>query len=122
VSSVCRLANQDLTFSRDSDVILTLTIAPSTTVKTEDSPDPLFFLMAPSRSDDSGGCASLAIPRPHLMMADFDILAVIGRGVLGKVMLVEWCETNEWFAIKSVYKEVLLAYMTSLPSGTSSCL
>jgi serine/threonine protein kinase len=52
---------------------------------------------------------ALAIPRPRLTMEDFDILSVIGRGVLGKVMLVERRETKERFAIKSVHKDILLA-------------
>jgi hypothetical protein len=91
-----QLADQDLTFSRDSDVILTLTITPGTTVKAEDAPDPLFFDIRSDRAFQVGCCAltaedahcwieiirALAIPR--LTMADFDILAVIGCSVLGR--------------------------------------
>jgi serine/threonine protein kinase len=126
-SAFCQLASQDLTFYRDvsmSDVVLTFTIAPGTTVETDDTPNPLFFDILADGEFKVASCAltpedahrwieiirALAIPRPRLTMEDFDILAVIGRGVLGKVMLVERRETKERFAIKSVHKDRLLAH------------
>jgi serine/threonine protein kinase len=50
---------------------------------------------------------ALAIPRPKLPMADFTILAVLGRGCLGRVMLVQRKDTDERCAIKSVQKKKL---------------
>jgi serine/threonine protein kinase len=44
----------------------------------------------------------------HVSMANFKVLAVLGRGYYGKVMLCREIETNTCFAIKSVRKSRLL--------------
>ena len=51
---------------------------------------------------------TLTAPPPNMTMDDFNIISVIGRGFLGKVMLVEHKETKELYAIKSVHKKKLI--------------
>ena len=45
---------------------------------------------------------------PNYTMDDFEILSVIGRGLFGKVMLVQNRKTLEKYAIKSVHKKQLI--------------
>jgi serine/threonine protein kinase len=45
---------------------------------------------------------------PHLSMANFNIISVIGRGFYGKVMLCEYRDTGERVAIKSIHKARLV--------------
>jgi serine/threonine protein kinase len=51
---------------------------------------------------------ALIIPPPHLSMKDFEIIASLGRGKFGKVMLCKNKETGEHFAIKTVRKKLLI--------------
>ncbi|OHT10643.1 RAC family serine/threonine-protein kinase like protein [Tritrichomonas foetus] len=51
---------------------------------------------------------ALTMPQLKVTMDDFNIISVLGRGFLGKVMLVEHKETKEMYAIKSVQKKKLI--------------
>lgn len=51
---------------------------------------------------------SAAFESSRLSMASFDVIAVIGRGFYGKVMLVKNKQTNEYYALKTVKKERLV--------------
>lgn len=44
----------------------------------------------------------------HYKMSDFDILRVIGKGYMGKVMVVREKQSNEIYAIKSIHKRAIL--------------
>lgn len=44
-----------------------------------------------------------------ITLKDFKLLAVLGRGGFGKVMLAEKIDTKEKFALKSIRKEDLIA-------------
>jgi serine/threonine protein kinase len=46
---------------------------------------------------------------PHISMQDFQCLAVLGRGVFGKVRLARHIVTGEVLAIKSVHKHSLIS-------------
>jgi len=51
---------------------------------------------------------ALVMTVPNYTMDDFEILSVIGRGLFGKVMLVQNRKTLEKYAIKSVHKKQLI--------------
>ena len=51
--------------------------------------------------------SSLSTPRLNVSMDDFDILSVLGRGFLGKVLLCRRKETSALYAIKTVHKKKL---------------
>lgn len=44
----------------------------------------------------------------QVVLDDFTLLKVLGRGAFGKVMLVEKKDTGEWFAMKSIRKEDII--------------
>ena len=44
----------------------------------------------------------------HVAKKDFKICKVIGRGAYGKVFLVNYLPTGEFYAMKSIKKEVVL--------------
>jgi hypothetical protein len=120
-SRYCHISGLDLTIYVDSsmrEVVLSFTISPDTTVQNESS---LFFDVFQGQEFMFGGSAAcetdahrwaeliraLSVPRPKLSMSDFAILAILGRGYLGRVMLVQQKDTNEKYAIKSVHKDKL---------------
>jgi serine/threonine protein kinase len=120
-SRYCHIAGQDFTIYFDSamtQIVLSFTISPDIIVQSDDS---LFFEVFRGEEFLFGASAlretdarrwtevirALSIPRPHLSMADFTILAVLGRGYLGRVLLVQRNDTEERYAIKSVHKNKL---------------
>ena len=48
------------------------------------------------------------VTAPNVDKDDFKLLKVIGRGSYGKVYMVEFRETGEIFAMKSIKKEVVI--------------
>jgi serine/threonine protein kinase len=104
----------------DSSILHSIPFSPSIQVITGEFPNSFHlqeqgkYLVGISAMDNveclrwSDGIKTLLVPRPRLSIDDFEILAVLGRGFAGKVMLVERKTTGEQFALKTVRKSKLL--------------
>ena len=61
-----------------------------------------------SKGKKSGTIFSKHQTIKHVSLEDFQIMKVIGRGSFGKVCLVQYKKTKEFYAMKSLKKDVLL--------------
>jgi hypothetical protein len=79
---------------------------------------PVFIIQNPSDYDNISIPSRIKISRQSLyckrieyndvVLDDFKIIKVIGRGSFGKVCLVEFLKNNELYAMKSLKKDVLI--------------
>ncbi|XP_069802026.1 serine/threonine-protein kinase N1-like isoform X2 [Dendropsophus ebraccatus] len=80
-----------------------MTLGPSH--ETKDEVDAPVLKSPPSRRESHRRTQSVS----HLCVQDFRLLAVLGRGHFGKVLLSEYKETGELFAIKALKKGDIIA-------------
>jgi serine/threonine protein kinase len=121
----CQLADAELVAYRDNSLespIIRVEISAATSVKTDGTPNALFFDIVNDGKLVLGCCAAdpgtsrrwiesisaiPSVPRA-LSLADFQLLSTVHRGPLGKLILAERRDTRERFALKAVDKLRLL--------------
>jgi serine/threonine protein kinase len=123
-STYCHLDNCELMVfpnSETTDPLKVVPIGPNTTIETDGTPNALFFDIFNSGEFVLGVCAvdpgvshrwlqvlrAITVPQPHRSLADFRVLAVLGRDSLTKVVLAEDVQTSERLVLKSVRKRGL---------------
>lgn len=102
-----KLKEMDLNFTPETKIITSSSSQPTFEVVIPDRPKLIFQANTLNQRDDWINLLRATTVSSKITMEDLDIMAVIGRGYFGKVMLVKHRLTGMKYALKTVRKELL---------------